>query len=85
MTNIFPKHIKKALLWIKALDIPKSLRIIQDILYLWREFYIKTKITPVVKEYKISFYYKDQQLISTKITSIEEIIGIMNNIKKMRV
>lgn len=84
MFKDLPKILTLAILLIKAIDIRETPRIIQGITYLWREFGIKTKVTPVVKEYKISFYYKDEQLCRTKIVDLKEMLKIIDDIKNMR-
>lgn len=72
------------MLIIKGMDIGKALELINNLVYLWREFYIRVKLTPVVQKYKVSFYYKDERLCGTDITNLEELNPLIENIKEMR-
>lgn len=79
-----PKIIILAILLIKALDIKEAIKLIQGITYLWREFYIKVKINPIIEKFKISFYYKDDRLYGTEIKELKDLLSIIDDIKKMR-
>lgn len=70
---------------IKALDIRLSLRLIQMILYLWREFSIKTEVTPIIQEYRVSFHYKDERLSGFKLKDLKELIPIIEKLKESRI
>lgn len=83
--NKLPKAITLAILLLKSLDLKDSMRLIKEIMYLWREFYIKTKITPVIKEYIIAFYYKDNQLIQFNTSDLKELLKVAQQIKESRV
>ena len=83
--NKLPKTITLAILLLKSLDLRDSMKLIKEIMYLWREFYIKTKITPVIKEYIIAFYYKDNQLIQFNTSNLKELIEVAQKIKESRV
>lgn len=72
------------MLIIKGLDIPKALELINNLVYLWREFYIRVKVTPIIQKYKVSFYYKDERLCGTDITDLKELTPLIENIKEMR-
>lgn len=83
--NLFarlPKEIVKALLLFKALDSKKALQLTQAVLYLWREFMIKIRITPVIKKFKIEFYYKDTHLERVDIENIDDVINLIEEIKE---
>lgn len=80
-----PKRVALAIMLIKALDLRLSLRLIQMILYLWREFSIKTEVTPIVQEYKISFHYKDERLSGFRLKDLKELIPIIEKLKESRV
>lgn len=80
-----PKVITLGILLIKALDLKDGLRLIQEIMYLWREFYIKTRIIPEVREYTISFSYKDNQLIQFKTKDLKELLEVAHKLKESRV
>lgn len=83
--NKLPKAITLAILLLKSLDLKDSMKLIKEIMYLWREFYIKTKITPVIREYIIAFYYKDNQLIQFNTNDLKELIKVAQQIKESRV
>lgn len=85
MFNKLPKRITLAILLLKSLDLPLSMKIIKDALYLWREFFIKLQITPVIKEYIVSFYYKENQLIQFRTNDLKEILKVSEQIKESRV
>ena len=80
-----PKRVALAIMLIKALDLRFSLRLIQMILYLWREFSIKTEITPVIQEYKVSFHYKDERLSGFKLKDLKELIPVIEKLKESRI
>ena len=80
-----PKRVALAIMLLKALDLRLSLRLIQMILYLWREFSIKTEITPVIHEYKISFHYKDERLSGFKLKDLKELIPVIEKLKESRI
>lgn len=83
--NKLPKAITLAILLLKSLDLKDSMKLIKEIMYLWREFYIKTKITPVIREYIIAFYYKDNQLIQFNTSDLKELLKVAQQIKESRV
>jgi len=83
--NKLPKAITLAILLLKSLDLKDSMKLIKEIMYLWREFYIKTKITPVIREYIIAFYYKDNQLIQFNTNDLKDLIKVAQQIKESRV
>lgn len=84
MYNKLPKTLRLAMLLVKAMDIREALDIINSMVYLWREFYIKIKITPIVQKYKVSFYYKDERLIGSDIEDLNDLKKMIDDIKKMR-
>lgn len=84
MFKNLPKILTLAILLIKAIDIREAPKLIQGVTYLWREFNIKTRITPVIQEYKVSFYYGDEQLCRAKIVDLKEMLQIIEDIKRMR-
>lgn len=79
-----PKKIQLILLLFKGLDLKESLAIIRDVLYLYREFYITTSIRAVVKEYVVSFYYKDTNLLNTKVRDINDLVSIIRDMKRVK-
>lgn len=83
--NIFdklPKRVALAILLVKALDIRETLKITQQILYLWREFMIKINITPKIESFNVSFYYKDKYISGTTIKELKDIIKVIEEIKE---
>ena len=82
--NKLPKKIQLILLLFKGLDFKESLTLIRYVLYLYREFYITTSIQAVVKEYVVSFYYKDTNLLNTKVRNIQDLISIIKDMKRVR-
>lgn len=80
-----PKRVALAIMLLKALDLRLSLRLIQMVLYLWREFSIKTEIVPVIQEFKVSFHYKDERLSGFKLRDLKELIPIIEKLKESRI
>lgn len=84
--NIFdklPKKVALAILLVKALDIREALKVTQQILYLWREFMIKTNITPKIESFKVSFYYRDTYINGVTVTELKDIIKVIEEVKKI--
>lgn len=79
-----PDCITVAVLFLKAFQLKCSQRLIQGIMYLWREFYIKTTIKPIVEKYEVSFKYKDKQFSQITLKSLEELQTIIDEIKKAK-
>jgi hypothetical protein len=79
-----PKIILRALFLIKALNIREAVTLLQQIVYLYREFYIKTKLEPVIKEFIVEFKYKDETLTSCRITDLKDLIKLIDKIKTNR-
>jgi len=88
MAGLFDKLSKKAyysILLLKALEIKNFVKFLNEITYLYREFYISTQIKPVIKEYIISFYYKDNQLHQFRTNDLKDLIKVAEQIKKSRI
>lgn len=79
-----PNMILRALFLIKALNIKEALTLIQQVVYLYREFYIKTRLEPVIKEFIVEFKYKDETLTSCRITDLKDLIKMIDKIKNNR-
>ena len=60
------------------------LRIVKSIIYLWREFYVRTRIDVVIKEFDIQFYYKDDNILRLKTSDIRDISKLVDDLKKTR-
>lgn len=80
MFSNLPKIVAQSIFFIKAIGTSRSFLLIQRIVYLWREFYIKTRLIPVIKEVKVEFKYKDEMLTSCKIEKLEDLIKIIDRI-----
>lgn len=79
-----PRMILRALFLIKALDFRDAIKLYQQVVYLYREFYIKTRLEPVIKEFIVEFKYKDETLTSCKITDLKDLIKLIDKIKSNR-
>lgn len=79
-----PKIILRALFLLKALDIREAITLARQIVYLYREFYIKTRLEPVIKEFIVEFKYKDETLTSCRITDLKDLIKLIDKIKSNR-
>lgn len=80
-----PKIVLRALFLLKALNAKESLNLLRQIIYLYREFYIKTRLEPVIKEFIVEFKYKDETLSSCRITNLSDLIKLIDKIKSNRV
>lgn len=79
-----PDCITVAILFLKAFQLKCSQKLIQSIMYLWREFYIKTTIKPIVEKYEVFFKYKDKQFSQVTLKSLDELQAIIDEIKKQK-
>lgn len=84
--NKIPKMIILALALLKALDLKneESLKIARDVMYLWREFYIKTRIEVIPKEFIVEFKYKDKTLSSYRLESLKDVRKLIKELKDTR-
>lgn len=88
MANIFdklPKKVALAILLIKALDLKEAIKLTQQIMYLWREFSIKIDIKPIIKNFKVCFYYKDEFISKVYVNELKEILKTISEIELMRI
>lgn len=85
--NKIPKMILLALALLKALDLKnnESIKIAKDVMYLWREFYIKTRIEVVPKEFIVEFKYKDKTLNSYRLENLKDVRKLIHKLKESRV
>ena len=74
MFNKIPKTIMLAIFLIKSLDLREGLSLVQELVYLWREFNIKVRIIPKIEYFTICFSYKDKQLKQIKTDRLKDII-----------
>lgn len=79
-----PKIIIRALFLLRALNIRDTVILCQQIIYLWREFYIKTRLEPVIKEFIVEFKYKDETLTSCRVENLKDLIKLIDKIKTNR-
>ena len=73
-----------AIFLIKSLDLREGLSLVQELVYLWREFNIKVRIIPKIEYFTICFSYKDNQLTQFKTTDLKDIIKVSQTIKESR-
>ncbi len=88
MANIFdklPKKVALAILLIKALDLKEAIKLTQQIMYLWREFSIKIDIKPIIKNFKVCFYYKDEFISKVYVNELKEILKTISEIELMQI
>ena len=78
------KVIMLAIFLIKSLDLREGLTLVQELVYLWREFNIKVRIIPKIEYFTICFSYKDEQLKQIKTDRLKDIIKISEEIKRMQ-
>jgi hypothetical protein len=79
-----PKVIMLAIFLIKSLDLREGLSLVQELVYLWREFNIKVRIIPKIEYFTICFSYKDKQLKQIKTDRLKDIIKISEEIKRIQ-
>ena len=84
MFNKIPKTIMLAIFLIKSLDLREGLSLVQELVYLWREFNIKVRIIPQIEYFTICFSYKDKQLKQIKTDRLKDIIKISEEIKRIQ-
>ena len=84
MFNKIPKVIMLAIFLIKSLDLREGLSLVQELVYLWREFNIKVRIIPKIEYFTICFSYKDKQLKKIKTDRLKDIIKISEEIKRIQ-
>lgn len=76
-----PRKIQRLVQFLFGLDTKESIILFKDIIYLYREYFITTDIRPIIKEFIVSFKFKDETLINVKVKSIRDIIKIIQEIK----
>ena len=84
MFNKIPKVIMLAIFLIKSLDLREGLSLVQELVYLWREFNIKVRIIPKIEYFTVCFSYKDKQLKQIKTDRLKDIIKISEEIKRIQ-
>jgi hypothetical protein len=87
MANKIPNMIVKALAVLKTLDTNQRemLDMARGIMYLWREFYIKTRLEVVPKEYILEFKYKDDTIVSCRMDDLKTLKKLIEQVKVMQI
>ena len=84
MFDKLPQSVKTAIAIVRIANPWDYLRIVKSIVYLWREFYVRTRIDVVIKEFDIQFYYKDDNILRLKTSDIRDISKLVDDLKKTR-
>ncbi len=84
MFNKLPKTIMLAIFLVKSLDLRDGLKLVQELVYLWREFDIQVRIIPKIQNFTICFNYKDRQLKQIKTDHLRDLIKVSEEIKKLQ-
>ena len=87
MANKIPNMIVKALAVLKTLNTNQreALDMARGIMYLWREFYIKTRLEVVPKEYILEFKYKDDTIVSCRMDDLKTLKKLIEQVKAMQI
>lgn len=85
MARNIPKMIILSLALLKALDLKnnESLNIARAVLYLWREFDIKTRLEVIPKEFIVEFKYKDETISSCRVENLNNLRELIEKIKEV--
>lgn len=84
MFNKLPKTIMLAIFLVKSLDLRDGLKLVQELVYLWREFDIQVRIIPKIQNFTICFNYKNRQLKQIKTDYLRDLIEVSEEIKKLQ-
>ncbi len=84
MFSAIPKVIMLSIFLIKSLDLREGLGLVQELIYLWREFNIKVRIIPKIQQFTLCFYYKDIQLKQVRTERLKDLIEISEEIKRQQ-
>lgn len=79
-----PRKLIRVIQFLYGIDIQDSLALFKQLVYLYREYYILTDIKPIIKEYIVTFKYKEEVLVHARVKSLKEILDIVNSIKLAR-
>ena len=85
MFKNLPKKIILAIFLLKSINTNISLKLINSIIYLWREFYISVRIIPKIEYFTVCFNYKDILLKQIKTKDLKDIVKISEEIKTIGV
>lgn len=86
MAGKIPKVVLLALALLKALDLKnnETINIARDVMYLWREFYVKTRLEVIPKEFIVEFKYKDKTIVSCRMENLEDLRKLITKIKELQ-
>lgn len=84
MFNKVPKTIMLAIFLIKSLDLREGLQLVQEVVYLWREFGISIRLIPKIQYFTICFNYKGRQLKQIQTAHLRDLIKVSEEIKKIQ-
>lgn len=87
MAGTVPKIILRSLALLKAINMAtlEYTKIARGILYLWREFYVKTRIEVVPKDYIIEFKYKDNTIVSCRAEDLKSLSRLIEEVKNIQI
>lgn len=87
VANKIPNMIVRALAVLKTLNTNQreTLDMARGIMYLWREFYIKTRLEVVPKEYILEFKYKDDTIVSCRMDDLKTLKKLIEQVKAMQI
>lgn len=84
MFSKIPKTVMLAIFLIRSLNLREGLKLVQEVIYLWREFNIKVRIVPKIENFTICFSYKDRQLKQIKTDTLNDLVKISEELKKLQ-
>ena len=82
--SILPKKVLNTLFLIRGLNLKDGLKLLIKIIYLFREFFITVKITPIISRFKVIIYRKDKYLLSNTFFDTKEINNFLSDIMKLQ-
>lgn len=82
--SILPKKVLNTLFLIRGLNLKDGLKLLIKIIYLFREFFITVKITPIISRFKVIIYRKDKYLLSHTFFDTKEINDFLSDIMKLQ-
>lgn len=87
MANKIPNMIVTALSVLRTLNTNQQemLDMARGIMYLWREFCIKTRLEVVPKEYILEFKYKDDTIVSCRMEDLKTLKKLIEQVKAMQI
>ena len=80
MFNKLHRALTRTILFVKAMDLQNTVKLIQKLVRLYREFYIRVDLEPVITRWRVSFYYKDRYVSATSIEKLSGLAGLLSEI-----